>query len=54
MLYFYKIIDIFYYDHFEKLIATFLPINFIILMTKPIVKPRLEASSIKYPSTKQK
>ena len=49
MLHFCKFINTFYYDHLMRPTVTFLPINSALLISKPIVKPRLKA-----PSTKQK
>lgn len=41
-MHFQKLINIFLKDYLEKLIATFLPLDSILLMTKPIVpkKPK--------------
>lgn len=46
ILYFYKLVSTSYCKYYEKLTATFLPINFALSMARPIVKltirPRLD------------
>lgn len=42
ILYFWKIISIFYYDYPKKLIVTSLLINFTLPMAKHIIKPKAE------------
>lgn len=46
ILYLYKLISIFYYNHPKKQITSFPPINFTTPIVKPIVKPRVEVSNI--------
>lgn len=47
MLYFCKIISFFYHDNLDKPIAISSPIDYTSLITKLVMKPRIEGSSIK-------